>query len=134
MIMCLLVLIFYRRNLMSKFIAVLALTLTFALSGNAIAQKASGGFQGPGIESTTVAEALKMDDDTIVIVVGKIERSLGNEKYLFKDNTGTIVVSIDDDDWNGVTVTPENTVELHGEVDKEIMKAPEIDVDRVILK
>lgn len=119
---------------MSKFIAVLALTLTFALSGNAIAQKASGGFQGPGIESTTVAEALKMDDDTIVIVVGKIERSLGNEKYLFKDNTGTIVVSIDDDDWNGVTVTPENTVELHGEVDKEIMKAPEIDVDRVILK
>lgn len=119
---------------MSKIIAVLALTLTFALSGNAIAKKAGGGFQGPGIEGTTVAEALKMNDDTAVVLVGKIERSLGNEKYLFKDNTGTIVVDIDDDDWNGVTVTPENTVELHGEVDKEIMKDPEIDVDRVILK
>ena len=93
-----------------------------------------GGFDGPGISTSTVAEALKMQDDTAVILNGKIEKSLGNEKYLFNDGTGTIVVEIDDDDWRGVTVKPENTVEIKGEVDKELMAEPEIDVDTVTLK
>lgn len=118
---------------MKKILAVLALTLTFIATGNAIAQKKNGGFQGPSSASATVADALKMSDDTPVVLRGKIEKSLGDEKYQFNDGTGIIIVEIDDDEWNGVVVKPENTVELRGEIDKDMMQTPEVDVDVVIL-
>ncbi len=118
---------------MRKILAVSALALTFIAAGNAMAKKAQGGFQGPTTASATVAEALKMSDDTPVVLRGKIEKSLGDEKYQFNDGTGVIVVEIDDDEWNGVTVKPENTVELRGEIDKDMMQTPEVDVDVVIL-
>ena len=86
----------------SKVLAVAVLGVSFALVGNAIAQVA-GGFQGPGISDSTVADALKLPDDTPVVLKGKIEKSLGNEKYQFSDGTGVIVVEIDNEEWRGLT-------------------------------
>lgn len=121
---------------MNKFFAVSALVLTFAVASNANAQAQNlgGGFQGPTIASTTVADALKFNDDTPVVLVGNIQKNLGNEKYQFADKTGTIVVEIDDEDWRGQVVKPENTVEIRGEIDKELLGTPEVDVDSIILK
>ncbi len=119
---------------MNKILAVSAMVLTFAVASQANAQGFGGGFQGPTISSSTVAEALKMNDDTPVVLVGKIEKNLGNEKYQFSDKTGSIVVEIDDEDWRGQVVKPENTVEIRGEIDKELLGTPEIDVDVIILK
>lgn len=116
----------------SKVLAVAVLGVSFAMVSNAIAQNA-GGFKGPGIADSTVADALKLPDDTPVVLKGKIEKSLGNEKYQFNDGTGVIVVEIDNEDWRGVTVTPENTIEIKGEIDKEMLSAPEVDVDMVSL-
>lgn len=110
------------------------MVLTFAVASQANAQGFGGGFQGPTISSSTVAEALKMNDDTPVVLVGKIEKNLGNEKYQFSDKTGSIVVEIDDEDWRGQVVKPENTVEIRGEIDKELLGTPEVDVDVIILK
>lgn len=114
----------------SKVLAVAVLGVSFAMVSNAIAQNA-GGFKGPGIADSTVADALKLPDDTPVVLKGKIEKSLGNEKYQFNDGTGVIVVEIDNEDWRGVTVTPENTIEIKGEIDKEMLSAPEVDADSV---
>ena len=114
----------------SKVLAVAVLGVSFAMVSNAIAQNA-GGFKGPGIADSTVADALKLPDDTPVVLKGKIEKSLGNEKYQFNDGTGVTVVEIDNEDWRGVTVTPENTIEIKGEIDKEMLSAPEVDVDSV---
>ncbi len=119
---------------MNKIFALYALAMAFYLSSNAQAQNIQGGFTGPTIAPTTVAEALKLSDDTPVVLVGKIEKNLGHEKYLFKDASGSVIVEIDDDDWNGVNVTPADTIEIRGEVDKEMLKETEIDVDSVILK
>lgn len=94
---------------------------------------AAGGFQGPGLSVSTVADALNMSDDTAVILEGKIEKSLGKEKYVFKDQSGSVTVEIDNEDWNGMTVTPQDIVILKGEVDKDFLKT-EIDVDVVQLK
>ena len=58
-----------------------------------------GGFTGPGLSVSTVAEANKMSDDQPVVLVGQIQQSLGDEKYLFKDASGTITIEIDDEDW-----------------------------------
>ena len=47
-----------------------------------------------------------MRDDTPVTLTGEIVSSLCNEKHLFRDATGKIMVRIDDEDWRGISVTP----------------------------
>ncbi len=119
---------------MKKIFAVSALALALGMSGAASAQMVSGGFQGPGLAPMSVADALKLNDDTAVVLVGQIERSLGDEKYLFKDASGTVTVEIDNEDWRGLNVTPQDMVILNGEIDKEMFKDTKIDVDSIALK
>lgn len=97
----------------------------------------AGGFEGPGViqnAPNTVKSALAAGDDTPVTLRGQIINSLGDEKYTFKDATGEIAVEIDDDDWHGVKVTPENTIEIYGEVDKEVFEPTKIDVKSFTVK
>lgn len=88
-----------------------------------------GGFTGPGAAAVnTVQGALNAYDDTIVTLTGKITRQVAHEKYEFSDNTGTIIVEIDDDEWYGVQVGPNDTVQIRGEVDSKTFRRNEIDV------
>lgn len=91
---------------------------------------ATGGFVGGKETIVSVKQAKEMRDDVNVILKGKIVQRMGDEKYLFEDNTGSITVEIDKKDWRGQTVTPEDTVKLYGEVDRGMFKT-EIDVDYV---
>ncbi len=123
---------------MNKFITASAFVVALGLSTSALASgftgpQQAGGFQGPGLAPSSVAEALKLNDDTPVVLIGQIEKSLGDEKYLFKDASGSVTVEIDNEDWRGVTVTPKDTIVLQGEIDKDFFKT-EIDVDSVALK
>lgn len=118
---------------MKNIFAVSALALGLGLNSQAMAQNV-GGFQGPGLAPVKVADALKMKDDSAVILTGQIEKSLGNEKYLFKDDSGTVTVEIDHEDWKGLNVSPKDTVIISGEIDKEMLKETEIDVDSIVLK
>ena len=61
---------------MKKIFAVSALALALGMSGAASAQMVSGGFQGPGLAPMSVADALKLNDDTAVVLVGQIEAVL----------------------------------------------------------
>jgi uncharacterized protein (TIGR00156 family) len=97
--------------------------------GGAIGQQ-GGGFQGPGLEPMTVAQAIKLRDDSYVILTGTIVRHLGKDKYLFQDATGEINLDIDSDKWMGQNVTPAQTVEIRGEIDKD-WNSIEVEVDRV---
>ena len=88
-----------------------------------------GGFTGPQAPGVnTVAGALKAWDDTMVTLKGNIVRQVAHEKYEFKDSTGVIIVEIDDDKWYGLSVAPNDVVEIYGEVDSEIYRKNEIDV------
>ena len=64
---------------------------------------------------------------------GYVVKAIGDEKYQFRDNTGTITVDIDDDLWNGKAVSAKTPVTLIGEVDIDHKPAKriEIDVDQV---
>ncbi len=105
------------------------------LSANTHAQQNTGGFSGPSdVSVISVAEALKLSDDTPVVLNGKIKKNLGKEKYLFSDGSADIVVEIDNEDWRGLNITPQDTIEIQGEIDKDFMKAPEVEVDVVIKK
>lgn len=91
-----------------------------------------GGFTGPQAGgANTVAGALKAWDDTMVTLKGNILRQVAHEKYEFRDATGTIIVEIDDDEWYGVSVGPNDVVEIYGEVDAEIYRKNQVDVKSI---
>ena len=94
---------------------------------------ATAQFVGPSADTVTIMEAMHLSDDSPVIITGYIEKALGGEKYQFKDDTGTIVIKIDDEDWRGVTVDATDLVEIRGEVDKDFLDT-KIDVDRITKK
>lgn len=92
-----------------------------------------GGFQGPMAQAqvSTVAEARKARDDAPVTLTGHIVQRMPNDddNYLFRDNTGEIVVDIDHEVFRGRTVTPDTQVRISGEVDHDFMAPPSIDVE-----
>ncbi|QIQ21909.1 YgiW/YdeI family stress tolerance OB fold protein [Zophobihabitans entericus] len=92
-----------------------------------------GGFNGPSatINPTTVEAAKQLADDSRVTLTGYIVQHLRGENYLFKDDTGTINIEIDHKRWRGLTVTPEDKVQIYGEVDKD-RDSTEIDVKSII--
>ena len=113
---------------MCKIFVALVFSLFFCVSSLVYA-----GFSGPSIAPSKVRDVKKMRDDTNVVLVGKIEKSLGGEKYQFTDETGSIIVEIDEEKWMGVEVSPTDIVEIYGEVDKD-WKRIKVDVDRIIKK
>ncbi|PLR29251.1 TIGR00156 family protein [Chimaeribacter arupi] len=89
------------------------------IAPNAPAQASQGGFTGPAASPATVKAVQEMKDDAWVRLEGHIEQRTGDEHYLFRDNTGTLTVEIDDKRWAGQNVSPTDKVQLEGEVDKE---------------
>lgn len=129
---------------MKTSIKTLALVTTLTLPSLAFAEvvsvnsgaNAQGGFVGPNqgaalIES--VEQVKQGKDDAKVVLTGKIKTALGDEEYTFIDGSGEITVEIDDNKWQGRTVTTENTVVLYGEVDKD-WNSLTVDVDRLEVK
>ena len=115
---------------MKKFLAMLFLGLSVCVVNQAVAQS-KGGFVSSDVPVYKVKSVKDLADNTPVVLFGKIEKTLGDEKYLFSDGTDSVVVEIDDDDWGGLTVTPKMNVKIVGEVDKELMEKPEIEVKTI---
>ena len=90
----------------------------------------AGGFTGPSGAVTTVAIAKSLRDDTWVTLRGKITERISDDLYKFQDASGVINVDIDHKRWNGVTVGPQDTVEIQGKVDKD-WNSVEIDVKQI---
>ena len=109
------------------------ITPALSAQGGFTGGSAGGGFTGPGPALTTVEQAKNLRDDTKVTLRGAIVQHLGGDKYLFKDGSGAIHVDIDDDEWMGQSVGPDDTVELYGKVDKD-WNSVEIDVKRLTKK
>ena len=90
----------------------------------------SGGFTGPGLQAVTIQDARNLRDDTPVLLRGHILRYLGDEKYLFSDETGTIIIEIDDRLWWNISVNENDLVEISGEIDRDFRRV-EIEVNRI---
>jgi len=99
---------------------------------------AQGGFTGSGNsanergqgQTVTVQAAKGLQDDTKVTLQGNIIRSLGDEKYTFRDATGEITIEIDNKIWKGVTVSENDKVDIFGEVEVK-RNSVEIDVKSI---
>lgn len=90
--------------------------------------KPQSGFLGGAL--VTAEKAKSLSDDAWVTLRGTIEQRIGEKDYLFRDASGTIKVEISHKRWNGLTITPQDTVEIQGKVDKEWNEI-EIDVKQL---
>lgn len=79
----------------------------------------------------TVEDVKNKKDEAMVVMQGQIVKALGDDKYAFTDKTGEIIIEIDQDDFNGVTVTAGELLEISGEVDKDMMKPAKVDVKTI---
>ena len=92
---------------------------------------AQGGFRdSANPKKVTISEISKMSNNSYVSVQGNIVKRISDDKYTFKDATGTITVEIDDDKWGGISAGTQDKLELIGEVEKKY-NTTEIDVDSV---
>jgi uncharacterized protein (TIGR00156 family) len=91
-------------------------------------------YNGPEVAShtTTAADAAKAKDDTPIELTGYLVKSLGDEKYLFRDQSGEVEVEIDNALWREIEVTSDTKVTLIGEVDDE-WNGIEIEIDSMRL-
>ncbi|MEA1064389.1 YgiW/YdeI family stress tolerance OB fold protein [Erwinia sp. HR93] len=93
----------------------------------------AGGFVGPNGSVTTVERAKTLRDDTWVTLHGNITQRISDDLYQFRDASGMVNVDIDDKYWRGQTISPQDVVEIQGEVDKD-WNSVEIDVKQIIKK
>lgn len=57
-------------------------------------------------------------DDQYVSLVGRLTTYLGDDKYEFRDNTGTVVVELDDDrTWRHIQ--KDQLIQIYGKLDKD---------------
>ena len=82
-------------------------------------------------EVVTVEQVRGMSDNSPVIIQGYILRKNGENSYVFQDTTGTINLEIDEEDWGGLTVSPNDFVEIWGEVDRNGSSIMEVDVSAI---
>ena len=109
--------------------AILGTTATVAMANQTVNHAAIA-------KTVTVKQALAMKDDSKVELKGYVVKSIGDEKYQFRDTTGTINVEIDDELWMGKPISAKTPLVIVGQVDidHKPMKRVEIDVDQVRFK
>jgi len=78
-----------------------------------------------------VTEVLSLPDNSPVVMRGRITRNMGDNIFVFEDSSGTIMMEIDETDWNGNTVLVDDMVTVYGNVDKGD-NYTEIDVSSVV--
>lgn len=138
--------LFKGENTMKKFAALAAIMMitsapVFAAQGgfngpNAAqtqtqTQSQQGGFVDANASLTTAAKAKDLKDDSWVKLRGNITERLSDDRYVFRDASGTVNVEIDNKRWNGQTISPQDKVEIQGKVDKDWNEF-EIEVKQIV--
>ncbi|MGV8899399.1 MAG: YgiW/YdeI family stress tolerance OB fold protein [Burkholderiaceae bacterium] len=80
----------------------------------------------------SVASILKSPvDDQDVVLSGFLLKKVGKEKYIFSDGTNEIRLEIEAEDFPAQKIDDKTRVEIRGEVERDFMESPEIDVKTV---
>lgn len=95
-----------------------------------------GGTKTPNVFAAQVqrdlAEVLRNPvDDQPVVLRGRLQQRLKGDKYLFVSGSVSIRVEIDAEAQPPIPVTPQTLVEIEGEVEKDFLESPEVDVHRI---
>ena len=108
---------------------IVSMVFSMTVSGTVNAQ-----YTGPGanVAPTTVMAILKEPvEDQDVVLTGVLLKKLSKEKYMFSDGSGQIRVEIDSKYMLDLTIDEKTRVEIRGEVEKDFLESPEIDVKMI---
>lgn len=112
--------------------AVFLLFLCLAGTGGVMA----AGFEGPGAGAdagmvTRAADVAEAYDDVPCMLEGHLVEKLPQRKdrYVFRDESGTVVVEIEDETFGHLTVTPQTRIRLMGKVEWSSKRPNEVEVD-----
>lgn len=72
-------------------------------------------------------------DDMPVVLDGFIIKKVGKEKYIFTDGTGEIRIDLDNKYLPGQTFDDKTKVRIRGEVEKDFLQSPEIDIEHPVV-
>lgn len=85
----------------------------------------------PRVFSTVIEAHEYPVDDHEIIFEGNITKRIGHDKYLFRDDTGSIRVEIDAGVFPPEDINDKTRVKIFGEVDSKVLDNPLVDVDRI---
>ena len=127
-------------NMFSKVVlsSTLVVASTLALANTPVNQQAVAtqamNHTAISTAQVTVKQALTLKDDSRVQLTGHIVKALGDEKYQFRDNKGTMTVDIDDELWQGKALSATTVVTLLGEVDLDDKPTKRVEIDVEAIK
>lgn len=112
---------------MNKFLATILVTGAVFMGFNANAANTDANKTKP---LSKVSDVQNMADDSVVYIQGYIIQNLGNEMYVFQDDTGKINVEIDDD-MLGNNISPNTVVWIAATVDNENGEPVSLEVEEI---
>ena len=109
------------------------LCFTFlAFSFNCFAKKNKDHYYDDPDKIITVSELNEMEDDSYVSLEGFIIKRLSDEKFLFEDNTGEIILEIDRElNYQLKDINKNTQVKVFGEFDKEFVGKNKLEVKQI---
>lgn len=94
-------------------------------------------FKPPFFDENKAVKSVKAlqdaKDKSFVMIEGKIIKQVGKKDFIFQDSTGEVEIEVSYHAWRGQTITPNDTIEIRGIVDKEWDKT-EVEVKQIIKK
>jgi len=113
--------------------------LSYAVAAAAIfagAEAIAGNHNGANHGNTAkqlskVSDVQNMADDSMVYVQGYIIENLGDENYVFQDDSGKINVEIDDDLMKNASIAPEAVVWIAATVDKDTGQPVSLEAEEI---
>lgn len=116
---------------------IITATPIFLLACTLMVDNSYAQYVGPNQNSKNlnVAYVLKNPvDDQNVVLEGVILRKVSREKYIFSDGSAEIQVEIDDKKMPATQIDDKTKVQILGNVDLEIYRSPQIDVDAIFVR
>ena len=110
---------------------ILALSTASAFAGFNGNTTPNGGFQSGTQSASSVKQALKAADNSMITLEGNITQQIDDDEFLFSDGTAQIKVEIKRRAWNGLNVGPNDKIRISGKLDNEAFEKAELEVYRV---
>ena len=101
-------------------------------TGPTIPAHARAANAGATYQAATVAQLPALTKNAWVILTGTLVNSTRRNYYTFRDATGEIIVEIERKYWGGLTVGPNDRIQIYGKLDRK--RDGRIEVDAAIVR
>ena len=82
-------------------------------------QQGFHGFSGMSVSATVAQVVQTFPNKAHAVLRGNIVQHFGGDRYLFRDSSGDVVIKIKHNRWWGLSVGPNDLVEIGGELKRE---------------